>query len=262
MKIVYKSGLSMNQIIFRNENIAEDIEIHMVSNEPNLNNVKLFKNKINTIHLPTEQCKLSYVLEELSKGNELLLETFKICNELCAAVIIHCDMTLKNFLENENKDNFIKFIGNSRFKWRIENLTTEEGLTPKESIVSPAEICQYINKTLRQEICFPLLDICHYLIVREHFDTDLDLNLKDTIELYNSSDLYIHLNDKLGTGYNYNGGIHGFNFKYNSALLRSILFDKNIRNATLCLEVYEKDFTNCLNAIELENKIRSLTRNI
>ena len=90
-----------------------------------------------------------------------------------------------------------------------------------------------------------------------------ELSFSQAIDKFKSSHFIIHLNDCIGSGEKETGGIHGTNFHNNLYLLNNILWKLfNLENcgfeAKLVLEVDEKDYVRCDNAVELAHNIDRL----
>lgn len=106
-----------------------------------------------------------------------------------------------------------------------------------------------------EDAVYPLLDVCHYQISYNQFDSNLKRNLSEIIDLYNSENLVIHLATAIGNGDNKGGGVHGSNFKENTELLLEIINKVKDLNPIPVLETNETDMINKPNAVWLNNKI-------
>lgn len=257
MNIAYKCALVPEQIESKNKLELQNIEVQLLPGD-DLSLIEKIQGKIVSIHLPLPPfCNLTSIIEAIKNNGEdlkLIKESIEWCKKLNCGLIVHANITLEKLYNMDKEEVLINFINESGIVWHIENVTDEIS-NENDCIKAPVQICDYINKKLKKQICFPLLDICHFLMIQENFCSSLKYNLKQAIEMYKSDNYYIHLSDKLGSGDPHTGGVHGFNFKYNEPLLTNILKTCERYNPTLVLEVYENDYGNPLNAMDLHERI-------
>lgn len=255
-----KCSLFKGNIKNKNERKVERIEIQLLSLEDDLSMMDELTGKIVSIHLPLPPfCNIGNILEILknkeSEKIEYLKKVIEKARKYDCGIVIHADTTLERYYQKDKEGLLIEFLKDSGVVWHIENVT-DEIRNENDCITAPVQISNYINSKVKKNICFPLLDICHFQMIQSNFDTLLKFNLKTVLKMYESEKYYIHFTDKVGCGDDNFGGKHGFNFKYNIPLMHKILNEIKNTNPMLVLEIKEADYTNPLNVIELEGFIK------
>lgn len=257
--VAHKCTLEEKRIQIKNEEKVEMIEIQLLSTKEDLSQANKFNSKITSIHLPLPPfCDLTNIIKCLYAKNddyEFINKVIDKCRELKCGLVAHADVPLETLYQNEGFNMLIDYIDKSGIIWHIENVTHFEIKNGNACIKAPLQICDYINKRLKREVCFPLLDICHFLMTQDDFDSSLSFNLRSVLQMYNTKKYYMHLNSRIGCGDPADGGVHGSNFHYDTPLLEKILKSVKQYNPMLILEVYESDYYAAPNAKELHSKI-------
>lgn len=189
----------------------------------------------------------------------------RLCGICCAKkidLVIHADVTLSHLLKNkETFEKTIAFMKKAGVCWHIENVCGQIN-NGQKCISAPIKICDYINRFVVNPIAFPLLDICHFLMMREKIYNPIYDSLETTLIKYHSDNFFIHLCDKVGSGDELTGGIHGNNFRYNKPLLADIINYLSDTKCYLILEVCEDDYIKTKNVKELEKYINKIENDI
>ena len=262
--IARKCALEKKRIELINKEGVEYVEIQLLSPDDDLSLIDLFKAKISSIHLPLPPyCDLSLIadyIEKKDKNYDFVMRVIEKCRQYNCGMVVHANVPLETLYQEKKCDRLIEFIKDSEITWHIENVTQDDIPNGDSCIKAPLHICNYFNKCIKKEVCFPLLDICHFLMIQDDFNRTLSLNLHETLRLYNSKKYYIHLNDRIGCGVSSCGGVHGSNFHYDIPLLEKILKTVKFYNPMLILEVYESDYYVAANAKELHNKILEIEK--
>lgn len=260
-----KCSLLSSVIKVKNMYKVDRIEIQLLSINDDLDLIDTINAKIVSIHLPLPPfCDITNIIriiKEQGKEYDFLVRVAKKCKENNCGMVIHADTTLEKLYRSANIKYFIDFIEKYDLTVHIEN-TTIEIKNGNESVRAPIQISNYINSEIGKTLCYPLLDTCHYMMVRDAFDSSLTLSLKQVITMYNSDKYYVHLCDKVGCGEDKRGGKHGFNFRYDEPLLKDILKTIDKYNPELILEIREDDYINSPNVKELEERIDRIYKEI
>lgn len=260
-----KCTLDKNRIADKNKEKVENIEIQLLGINDDLSLINTINANITSIHLPLPPfCNLTNIMDAISKKDEnysFINKVIEQCKKLNCGIVAHANITLERLYNIDREGILIDFIGKSGIIWHIENVTDE---IPNENacIKAPVQVCDYINKRLNKDVCFPLLDVCHFLMIQDNFDGLLTFNLKSVLSLYKSDNYFIHLNYRIGTGDPATGGIHGATYETDLPLLEKILREIKYWNPTLVLEVYEKDYSKCSNVKIMEQRIKEIQANI
>lgn len=235
------------------------IEIQLLSVKDDLSLLANFNDKISSIHLPIKDnlCDLTVVMSSCAtKDNyfNFLNEIIKKCPD--TGLVIHADDYAEHLYNLKSSNPFLKWVSENNVKVFLENT----GITPdlKKGILAPKYISVRFNEIIKKDLFHPLLDICHFQIARDKFDTNLKFSLFETLTLYNHNEMRIHLCSAIGCGKDELGGIHGSNFKENIPLLEKIIETTLPYNPYYILEVNEIDYTNKPNALWLNNKINEI----
>ena len=257
-KTAEKCSLFSGHIEDKNRRKVESVEIQLLGND-NLDLMDKLNSKIVSIHLPLPPfCNISNILEAVRSKNsdyEYLLKIIEKCKKYNCGMVIHADITLERYYGMDKEGILIEFFRKNDVVIHIEN-TVEEIGNGTDSVVAPIQICNYINQKIGKKLCFPLLDICHFQMIQNDFERSLKYNLKETLKMYNSDKYYLHFCSSVGCGDDRFGGIHCSNFRYDLPLLEKILKVLKYYDPMLVLEVREKDYSNPVNAIELEGFIK------
>lgn len=263
-KIARKCALDKKRIELLNssEKEVENIEIQLLSTEDDLSLIDLINANISSIHLPLPPfCNLTFISDSLKAKDsnyDFILRVIEKCKQHNCGMVVHANLPLESLYQTEGCEMLISFIKDSGIIWHIENVALDEISNGNACIKAPVQICDYFNKRIKKEICFPLLDTCHFLMIQDDFDRTLSLNLHQVLQMYNSNNYCIHLNSRIGCGDPAYGGIHGSNFHYDTPLLIKILKTVKQYNPMLILEVYETDYYTSANVKELHSKIINL----
>lgn len=234
------------------------VEVQLLSVNDDLSKIKKFGRKVCSIHLPIEKenrtCNLSTILKAMYEKNEqynFIWEVAKYANLENAGIVIHTDITIKEMIKSNGYKEFIDFLKVSKARILLEN--TPELDSGENSIIMPLVISSKLCKETELNNIKPLLDVCHYQITHNEFDSMLKINLEETLQMYSHNGMYIHLCSSIGDSWTH--GVHGSNFKENPELLEKILKATESFNPHYVLETCEKDFVKKENAVWLNNKI-------
>lgn len=253
IKTVFKTGMDIEQILAKNAIPDVDgYEIQMRNSESGMHLISLLDKKLYAIHTPFDKCDLSQWMNR--EGDTFFDDLMSICKKEKCGLVIHDDLSFGDYITHPKRRDFESFLAKYNVPIHLENCTTYE-----LSFLEVPSIANYINAQLEKDIVYPLLDVCHYLILANDIEFD-GPNLSKTLEIFNSEKVYIHLCDIVGSGKRNLGGLHGTNFHYNSRLLYQIL-DKleelhPNKDVILVLEVGEENYNTPMSAIELNMRIK------
>ena len=264
MKKAYKCALIKEQIegtkklIEHNDNL---VEIQLLSIKDDLSLINEFSGRVSSIHLPIEKedrtCNLSTVLKAMEIKNKKFDFLYKIASyAVCenAGLVIHANVQLKDVLKSKGYEEFIYFLNKTKVKIYLEN--TFDIKNAKDSLLTPVIVSSELCKATKSDDIHPLLDVCHYQISLNQFDSNLKINMDEILEIYGYDDMRMHLCSALGDG----GidGVHGSNFKENIELLKRIIHKTKEYDPVWILETAENDYCNKPNAVWLNNKINEI----
>ena len=270
MKKAYKCALvadqmeKMLQMIEDNDNL---VEIQLLSVNDDLSLIDCFRDRICTIHLPMEledrTCNLSTVIKACGEKKDKYVFLCKVAayaiGEDCG-IVIHTDIPIEEMCKAPEYKSFIEWIKSYGIKLYLEN--TFEIKDSRKSLLVPVMTSYKINKDLENKLARPLLDICHFQISYNQYDSNLKQNLRTLINNYSSDKTIIHFATAIGNGDSHNGGTHGSNFSENPDLLIALLKDLKKRNPILVLETEETDMVNKPNAKALNDKIDEIMKTL
>ena len=266
IKKAYKCALKDDQIEKMLELIKDNnnlIEIQLLSIYDDLSLLDNFKGRVSTIHLPLEKenrtCNLSTIIKAFDEENEkfdFFAKVTKYAVKENCGIVIHTDIDGRDLQKLHGYHKLVSWIKSTGVKLCLEN--TYEIKDAKKSLFSPLYVKNALNRDLLENTVYPLLDVCHYQVSYNQFDSNLKRNLSEIIDLYDSENLVIHLATAIGNGDDKNGGVHGSNFKENTELLLEILNKVKDLDPILVLETNETDMINKPNAVWLNNKINEL----
>ena len=242
------------------EDSENEVEIQLLSIEDDLSLIDCFQGRVSSIHLPIEKedrtCNLTTVIKACKEQNGkyyFLNKVAAYATRENAGIVIHANVPVENFCKMQGYKEFIEWVKQYNVKIFLEN--TMEITDARKSILTPVLAKDRINSELKEKLCFPLLDICHFQVSYNQYNSNLRRNLSEVLSLYAYDLMRIHLCSVIGNGNDRKGGVHGSNFKENLELLEEILKDVYKWNPILILEENESDMINKPNAVWLNNKI-------
>ena len=253
MKKALKCALDIEQINYKNSlDFIDGYEIHLYGDErDDFSLIEKMQKPIYSIHYPLEKCDIMEIASEFK--SEYAQKVFALCKKLNVGLVLHAESKYYEVMASKKVDEFCDFIKDSGIIVYIENCYRNIGAI--ESI----QIRKYIRARIGLERVYSLLDTCHLMMSEMSFKYD-ELSFSQAIDRFKSSHFIIHLNDCIGSGEKETGGIHGTNFHNNLYLLNNTLWKLfNLEScgfeAKLVLEVDEKDYVRCENAVELAHNI-------
>ena len=268
MKKAYKCALipeqieRMLQLLSDNEKL---VEIQLLSINDDLSLINKFNGKVSTIHLPIEKedrtCNISAIIKTCKdKGSkyDFLCKVAEYAERENCGIVAHADITAEE-LSKINFNSFIDWLDEYKIRLYIEN--TPEILNARKSVLSPLYLTYSFNSRIKGTKVRPLLDICHFQISYNQYNSNLKHNLSEVVDLYSCEDMILHFNTAIGNGNTEKGGLHGGNFSENPELLEELLKDLKRFEPTLVLEVYDTDMINKPNEVALNNKIDEILSN-
>ena len=275
ISIMGKSAPDSEQLKNRIEAGVKKFEIQLMSNDIDVNNILELVNDIDVIsvHTPIIYYDFTHWGEMLltdlftEKYKRVFYETCRLANILAennnhdVIVVIHCDISifeLKKY-ELEKIENVLITAANMYPKILVglENISPlrNEPLRLNNGwFMGPAEIAEYLNKTIHEERFITILDICHMqmaqYLLESYKDSEIyksfpGFALEDYLESYVKTLKLIHLNKAEADGY---GKKHGLVAP--TDLVKRVLkffYDKKIEIPYICIEVKEKDYNKCAN---------------
>ena len=247
----YKVSLNDLQTIdiVLNDYIDENkIEIQLLNLKDDLENARLLDGKIATIHLPLDEeknylCNIGNVCKAMEEKNDYyyyLLKVAEIAKRNGAGLVAHADLTIEQFRNRKGSLLLIDFLEKNALTVHLENIVQEIS-DEQTALLTPIKLSKYINSKTSVPRAYPLLDICHYQIIRDRFTSNLAISLKDAIDLYYSQNYVIHFNSSTGSGEQITGGYHSDNFSNNIELLDNLLEYLKNYDPLLVLECNEPD---------------------
>lgn len=253
MKKALKCALELDQINYKNtlDNI-DGYEIHLYGDErDDFSLVDKMSKPIYSVHYPLDRCDIMEIAQEFR--SEYAQKVFALCKKLGVGLVLHAESKYYEVMANKDVDAFCDYIKEAGIIIYVENCYRNIGAI--ESI----QIRKYIRARIGLERVYSLLDTCHLMMSEMSFKYE-ELSIPQAIDRFKSSHFIIHLNDCIGSGERETGGIHGTNFHNNLYLLNNVLWklfnlEQANYEAKLVLEVDEKDYIHCPNAMELAENI-------
>jgi hypothetical protein len=265
-KKAYKLSLqSEEDIKYFYENVKGNnkIEIQLLDLKDPLDRMRPLLNDIVTVHAPLYpsedmMCNISSVgkgLHERGDYHAYLYKVAKFLRRANCGLVIHSDISPEELENAYYYHDILDYIVQNQIWIHLENVTSREVPNQMNALMYPVLLSKKINTALGKTLAFPLLDICHYQMLRNDFNSNISLSLQDTIDLYRSGKFVIHFNNAEGSGDEKTGGIHGYNFSNDLRTLNQLLDYLRPINRTLILETGEVDLKKKERAVWLNNYI-------
>lgn len=213
-----------------------------------------------------------------AENNKYLCDAFDIAELIgedfgkCIGVVVHNTLTFKEYKKFDLFDRTVEMISHILTIYPKTELLIENG-TPAKAHESFAEGMTEFFRELSQCVrdrCFLLLDTCHAMISSDFWAyANEDRSLFDTeyrkfFELFGPYCKEIHLSDKKGAGII--KGHHGIPFERydfgSEARFDTTMhyIEKYMPDATICLEVPEKDYSSAENFSKMKEMIDNWKR--
>ena len=248
MKKYLKTALNINQIetINSNKEDIDGVELHLMRFEDDLSLIGLIQVPIFSIHYylyhtepDVNPCDIDRIINDIYE-----LDRFKklvdVAKENGSCITLHLATTMDTFNEDGYKK-FIEIVREGSVILNIENVPDGVHVKNSEYLISQIpSICKKMNDDIGEELCFPLLDICHAMMTINS-TVDPVKTLAKYIEEFSSDHFCIHLSEAVSDGLSFN---HGKNFTNNKKYLFLILdmLYKTNKDTHIIIEVNDIDF--------------------
>lgn len=268
MNVVLKCSL-LNGIDVVNNSDCDGVEVQLLNKENDFSVLDTIKKPIRSIHVDLPKKDSDTINgETMIDLRHWLLNDWDYFKELCkiatkynAAIVIHAFYDYRKIKDDREFRVKIRLLDKlfPTIKICIENCGLVSYSERKDSEYATTEdipkIVKYLNKYSKNNIFYPLLDICHYF---QEFSSEIYYSpkpLADIIGDYQSDFQLIHFNYGLGDCME---NRHSNNFEANKKLLKKLLSAIKWINddSHLVLEIVEENYFTRPKMMKLFNEIK------